>query len=217
MRRVHTLLVLALLLVAGLPSAAAFADGDPASDILIAANEYYPYQPPVSKAAARDLKRVTAASRRAGAPLKVAIIASQSDLGAVPDFFGRPQEYAQFLGRELRLVLPKQRYTLLVVMPAGFGVFGRSSGPRALDALRGIEVGSGESGDDLAVAASLAGQRLAAASGHPFPPVVTGTSKSGNTHAGRVALISVELLALLLGVSLAAKLRQRRPGHTAPA
>ena len=57
----------------------------------------------------------------AGLPIKVAVIGNKTDLGAVPQLWGKPQTYARFLGAELRFVY---KDTLLVVMPQGFGING---------------------------------------------------------------------------------------------
>lgn len=93
------------------------ADGDPASDVLYFQDAYLPYSG-ASKAAADDLRRSIEAAKGRRYAIKVAVIATPIDLGAVPSLFGRPGAYAQFLGEELRTF-----YTgpLLIAMPAGFG------------------------------------------------------------------------------------------------
>ena len=121
-------IVCALLVAAMLVPAAALADGDPASDVLLGQNVFYPYQPPVSKSVAATLNAETAAAKRAGFPLKVALIASPVDLGVIPDLFGKPQKYADFLDQEISF---QGKQPLLVVMAAGYGVQGLS-GPGKL-------------------------------------------------------------------------------------
>ena len=94
---------IALLLAAtvlALPGVAA-ADGDPASDTLLGENVFYPYSPPVARAVKLELDRQTAAAKRAGFPIKVALIGAPTDLGAVPSLFGKPQAYAKFLDQEI--------------------------------------------------------------------------------------------------------------------
>ena len=54
----------------------------------------------------------------AGFPIRVAIIASRSDLGAITGLWLKPRAYARFLGLELSLAYTGR---LLVVMPNGFG------------------------------------------------------------------------------------------------
>ena len=61
-------------------------------------------------------------------PLKVAIVATADDLGADPQLFGHPQDYATFLAAEIEFAYTD---TLLAVMPAGFGI---STRPPALKA-----------------------------------------------------------------------------------
>jgi hypothetical protein len=55
----------------------------------------------------------------------VAVIAGQIDLGTIPSLFGKPNQYAKFLGTELESLYVGP---LLIVMPAGFGIYdgGRS-------------------------------------------------------------------------------------------
>ena len=60
-----------------------------------------PTRPPVSPAIQKTLNAETAAASRAGFPIKVALIASPIDLGVIPDLFGKPQKYADFLDQEI--------------------------------------------------------------------------------------------------------------------
>ena len=79
-----------------------------------------------------------------GDRVKVALIHTAEDLGAIPSLFGQPGEYAHFLGVELGLwyVGP-----LLVVMPAGFGVYdGGRSTAAAEQVLRSVDPADGEAG-----------------------------------------------------------------------
>jgi hypothetical protein len=137
----------------------AWADGDPASDVLITSNAYVPYSAQPSDAAtalSAEIAKVSTPGHR----VKVAVIASPVDLGAVPSLFGKPTEYAKFLGTEL-----SQFYSgvLLIVMPAGLGVYHRGTPTaKAEAAIAGVAVGSG-SPEDLLKAATDAVSRLAAA------------------------------------------------------
>jgi hypothetical protein len=103
---------------------AALADGDPASDVLYIQNVYLPYDAPPPSAAATLKKAIESAYAR-HYRIKVALIASQVDLGAVPSLWGKPTQYAKFLGTELETFYVGP---LLIVMPAGFGIYdgGRS-------------------------------------------------------------------------------------------
>ena len=51
-----------------------------------------------------QLVALLAAARRSGYQLRVALIASSTDLGSVTELWRQPQSYAQFLGQELSLV-----------------------------------------------------------------------------------------------------------------
>ena len=143
--------------------AAALADGDPASDVLLGENVFYPYSPAVSADLQRTLNGETAAASRAHFPIRVALIAAPSDLGAIPTLFGKPQQYADFLDQEISFLDIKQ--LLLVVMPDGYGI--RQLGPAATRAVATLKRPASAKTDDLARAAILAVPKLASAAGHP--------------------------------------------------
>src|SRR3954466_586141 len=109
--------VAALALALALP-AGAQANGDPASDELLVAGVYLPFQPKPSATAATAIKVLLRRTKEAGYPLHVAIIASPGDLGDVPEYFGQPQRYADFLFPEISFQV---KGPLLVVMPSGYG------------------------------------------------------------------------------------------------
>src|SRR4051794_4565283 len=124
--------------------ATALADGDPASDVLLVQDVYAPYQPKVPKPVLDALNATLKKARTAGFPLKVAIVATKDDLGSVPQFFGRPQPYAQFLEREIAF---NQKVPLLTVMPAGYG--NAEAGSGATTALRAVKPPGSAEGDAL--------------------------------------------------------------------
>ena len=100
----------------------------------------------------------------AGFPIRVAIIASRSDLGSVTALWRKPTSYARFLGLELSLAY-KQR--LLAVMPNGFGFNWPGHSPAAAYArLARIPIKPG----GLFLAAQTAVRALAAAHGHQARP-----------------------------------------------
>jgi hypothetical protein len=151
-------LVAACVLASWLP-AAARADGDPASDVLPLQDVFTPYPAPNPTAVAAlraSVARVFAGHRR----LKVAVIAKRADLGAIPSLFGKPGEYAHFLGAELRTFYVGP---LLIVMPSGFGIYdgGRSTAAEA-HALGGLKP-NGSNASALVGSATTAVDRLAAA------------------------------------------------------
>jgi hypothetical protein len=118
----RVLLALALFLCIA-PVAAA--DGDPASDVLVDRNVFMPYPPP-SAASSASLTREVRVAYGHDFRVKVAVIATATDLGSVPSLFDKPDQYAAFLGQELQLYYVGP---LLIVMPAGYGVYdgGRST------------------------------------------------------------------------------------------
>ena len=129
-----------------LVAASSRADGDPASDYLLLQNVFLTYQSP-SPAVSAALEHAASAVYLHGDRVKVAVIYDTADLGSVPSMFGDPESYAQFLGIELSLWYDGP---LLVVMPAGFGIYdgGRSTAPEE-HVLQSIPVSAG-SPDDLA-------------------------------------------------------------------
>ena len=122
---VAALALLAAAAVAGTSAGSARADGDPASDYLVTQNVYFSYRAP-SQVIRAGLDRAADDVYAHGDRVKLALIFDAVDLGAIPSLFGRPADYAHFLGLEIE---PWYVGPLLVVMPAGFGVYdgGRST------------------------------------------------------------------------------------------
>jgi hypothetical protein len=198
----------AALLAAMLVPAVASADGDPASDVLLGENVFYPYTPPVPRAVQRTLNAETAAAKRAGFPLKVALIASPVDLGVIPDLFGKPQQYADFLDQEISF---QGKQPLLVVMAAGYGVQG-VTGPAKL-AVRGLAPPQGKTSTDLAEAAVTAVAKLSSAAGHDLKgvPGVPGAAGGGGGSSSAPIVIALAAAAILVAAALIV-LRRRNPG-----
>jgi hypothetical protein len=194
--------------VALLAPAAARADGDPASDVLLTQDVFLTYSVGVPQQQARELRAVVAAARKAGVRVRVALIATPADLGAVPVLFGQPKRYAQFLGSEIRFVYPGR---LLVVMPAGYGVSRAGSLiPReqgALDKLSKPAAG----GAGLAEAADTAIRRLAALHGKPLHAFVQPAANGGGTTTrDRLEIVAIALCALAIFAIFAVPRRRRR-------
>jgi hypothetical protein len=192
--------VLAVILAMASP---ARGNGDPASDYLLVAPVFYPYQPQTAPALRQALEGAIGQLHAKGLNLKVAIIGSPVDLGAVPNLFGKPQVYADFLEPEISF---NRQQPLLVVMPAGFGL----SQAGSQDALRGLAVDASHQANGLARSAILAVVALAQASGKPISvrgiPSATATSKGGVS-----PLITFGApVALLLVVVIVVSLRRRR-------
>jgi len=197
-------LALALTLAClALPSVAS-ADGDPASDVLLVQEVYEPYQPKIPKPVIDALNATLKKGREAGYPLKVAIIATQNDLGSVPQFFSRPEPYADFLEREIAF---NQKVPLLIVMPNGFG--SAAAGPKADATIKTLDPPGTSDGDKLGRAAIDATIALAKAHGKtiPAPKIADAGGGSGGTSPAIIFGVPVALLAL--GGALAA-LRNRQ-------
>ncbi len=192
--------LLLIVLVAWAP--AARADGDPASDVLLGESVFYPYSPAVSAPAERALNAAVAAAARAHFPVKVAIIGSPIDLGVIPELFGKPQRYADFLDQEISF---QTHQPLLVVMADGYGVQGLPAAATA--AVPGLPKPASGRSDDLARAATVAVRRLAAAAGHPLGASASGSASSGS--GSSVVLIAVVAVAAVLAAAGVIVMRRR--------
>jgi cytochrome oxidase Cu insertion factor (SCO1/SenC/PrrC family)/thiol-disulfide isomerase/thioredoxin len=219
--RAATVVVLAALLVAGAAPRIARADGDPGSDVLV-------FQDLFTGSAGLTVRQqlkfsgLLKAAAGSGFPVRVAIIASPSDLGAVGGLWRNPRAYARFLGLELSLAY-KQR--LLVVMPNGFGFNWPGHPTAAAYRLLGqIPIGAGGSG--LLRAAQAAVRKLATAAGVKLPSVSGpsgagaapsaaggggGPAPAGRAADNQVAIIAFALAAIgLAGVTIGRTVRRRR-------
>ena len=182
-----------LLALAALLPAAARADGDPASDVLYTAFVFFPFDVKVDQGLQSQLTELTASSKDAAIPIKVALIAKRYDLGSVPALWQRPQQYAKFLGAELAFLYEGR---LLIVMPTGFGFWdGGKAVAKERALLKTIPVRAGP--DGMAQSALVAVQKLAAQAGHPLP---LPKAKAGSKATDRIVIASAAagLLALLL-------------------
>lgn len=201
-------LCLLLLLFAAtlLPAQEAQADGDPASDVLLLQDVFLPYAPGVPQALGTTITDLVKKTRKAGFPLKVAIIAQPKDLGAVPQYFGQPQSYAPFLQSEIAF---NSKKPLLVVMPAGYGFAGLPAGIN--NALDGVDPPKSANGEDLGRAAVTAIVKLSAAVGHPVPtPKLPKASSGGGGGGTSPAIVFGVPVALLAIGGLLAAIRRRQ-------
>lgn len=202
MSRIATALVLALL-GGVLFTAQALADADPASDVLLAADEFYPYSPPVAAKLQAELNAETATAHKGRFPVKVAIIASPTDLGAIPELFDKPRQYAAFLDQEITF---GSKVPLLVVMPDGYGTAEVSSAGAAAVAALGRPPST--SSDGLTESAIAAVRKLAAADGHPIG-AVSSRSSTGAAGSGVAVLLAI-VLAVCVGLAAAILTVRRR-------
>ena len=100
---------------------AALADGDPASDFLLSQSSFLsPYDGKIPTAQQKRIEAMLQSAKAQGFPLKLAVISTRYDLGAVPILFNKPQTYAKFLAQEDYYFWKDE---LLVVMPNGYGLY----------------------------------------------------------------------------------------------
>lgn len=196
----------ALLAGLGVMASQARADGDPASDVLAAQMVFIPQDGALPPAQQSQLTQLVGSANRTGLPLRVALIATRSDLGSVTALWRRPSTYARFLAQELSQVF---HGTLLVAMPNGFGV--ARVGPGPAPALPGPPPAG--SGAGLGAAAITAVQRLAAAGGHRLvvPRGAVAGRGAARSATGIVAWLVFVAGAILIAVAWTISLRVRPP------
>jgi hypothetical protein len=188
--------VIALSLVG--QSAPALADGDPASDVLSSQSLFLPQDAGVSAGRQAQLTALLSTAQRHGYELRVAIIASPTDLGSVTALWRHPETYARFLALELALVY---KGLVVVLMPNGYGVYPPAAKGSALE---GLNV----PGRELGTASLAAIERLGAARGLTLVvPTVSAPTGSSSFHA--VPWIVFAIGAILVVLSWATSLRAR--------
>jgi cytochrome oxidase Cu insertion factor (SCO1/SenC/PrrC family)/thiol-disulfide isomerase/thioredoxin len=219
--------LVAVVLAAGSVASVARADGDPGSDVLVYQDLFAGSSAGLSVQQQAQLGDLLKAAGTARFPIRVAIIASPTDLGAVTALWRKPQAYARFLGLELSLAY-KQR--LLVVMPDGFGFnWPGHSTTAAYATLARIPLGSGVG---LFAATQAAVRALAQSGGVKLvtpthgggggaggtdsaagSPGVSSTTpgQSADSRVALLAAVSILLVGAILGVRAA--LRRRRATH----
>lgn len=187
------------------------ADGDPASDYLLASNVFLPFDAKFPAKQQAELVGLVDAANKAGFKIRVALIWSSYDMGSVTVLWQKPKTYARFLGEELSF-LYKQR--VLIVMPNGFG-FSWKKHPSTAEyvILQKIPIAPGAAG--LVDAAQIAVQRLAAANGvHVKPPAHVASPARRNSHDRLIiilASLAAAALAVVLRFALSAWRRRRSP------
>jgi hypothetical protein len=194
--------------LAGTAAGTARADGDPASDVLLTDDVFLSYQSPYGSAEGRALEALAKQAKKQGFPMRVAVITQLADMGSVGGLYGKAQRYADFLASEITFVY---RGTLVVTMngkPGGFGVHGPGATPAARRALARMKLpSSSPTAAELARAAAVAMQRVAAASGHQLAiPSGAATKTKTSSHLLRLFLIAALALAALgAGAALLAR------------
>ncbi|HEX3616949.1 MAG TPA: redoxin domain-containing protein [Solirubrobacteraceae bacterium] len=221
--RTHLAALLALLValaVSGGLSAAALADGDPGSDVLVYQPLFLAADSGISVSEQVQLGNLIHQADKAGFPVRVAIIAKRDDLGAVTELWQRPQAYARFLGIELSLAYKGR---LLVVMPNGLGFnWPGHSTTASYSILDHVRTGGGA---QLSRATQQAITNLAAAAGvhlshgtptstniqkHGSTDAASGTVHSASTSTRALAFIVLALLAATILVARVLYARNRQ-------
>jgi hypothetical protein len=195
------LLLLALVLV--LPGAAR-ANGDPASDVLLTDQVFLPFEAPISKAAADDLRNTVVTANKKGFKIRVALIAFTGDLGTAVSLWKHPEDYSKFLGKEIAFV-----YTgpLLISMPSGFGFYNQGR-PVAKEQRVLARLPPGTTPTPLAESTTAAVRALAAADGITLPK----SSGSSGTHDRLILGAAVAAFLLVLVVPAGLVRRRGRGG-----
>ena len=148
------------------------------------------------------------AAASTGYQLRVAIIASRSDLGSVTELWRQPQTYARFLGQELSLLY---RGPLLVIVPSGFGLDSLNpAAPANPSAFAGVKISAGGTG--LGRVALTAIQRLADASGHSIPIPAAAATTTAPSPDDTIPVVGLVIGAVVIVLAWGASFRARPPG-----
>ena len=192
-----------------LAPAAARANGDPASDVLLTDQVFLPFEAPISNSAQNDLRKTVAEANKKHFKIRVAVIAFTSDLGTAVSLWKHPQSYSEFLGKEIAFV-----YTgpLLISMPSGFGFYDEGR-PVASEKQVLAKMKPGSTPTPLADSTTAAVRALAAAKGMTLPRPSSGSSATRD----RLVLGAAVLAFLLILVFPARLIRRRaRGGEQSP-
>jgi hypothetical protein len=157
-RRLPLLLVLIAALAVALAPCAARADGDPASDVLIANTLYTPVAQKISPPVLRQLQGTIEQANAGGFKVRVALILDRTDLGAVPQLFGHPVKYVKLLASELFYAW---KGAIIAVQPSGIGVQNIKPLAPAQSVADAITITAPSTADGLALAANDAVRKLA--------------------------------------------------------
>jgi len=182
MRRLAALIGLVSLCSAA-ASGVALGDGDPASDYLITQPAFLPFDAHVDQASSSELAGLLASAKKKGFEIRVAVISTKLDLGAVPILYRKPQIYAHFLGQELFYWYKRE---LLVVMPNGYGVYRHGLVPADQAAVDKLPPPGSAAGNTLVAAANRAVRALAAR--HGVTLVAVSGSASSSTNSDRIVI-----------------------------
>jgi hypothetical protein len=204
----------ALALVLGSSASSAWADGDPASDILLTQALYTPVAQKISAPVSVRLVQTIAAYNDAGFKIRVALILDRTDLGAVPQLFGQPDNYVQLLSSEL---FYGWKGGIIAVQPAGIGVRNIKPLGEAKTIVAAIKVAQPASADTLALAAITAIRKLGSAHGvAAFTSNGTTTVKKTSSGSSTTKTLLGVVLAIVLVLLLVGQIYLRRKRRAAP-
>ena len=201
-------LVVAVVAAACVGASGARADGDPASDYLLTEQAFVSPNARVSTGNTRRLADSLTILGRAGYRIRVAVIQSRFDLGAVTVLDGKPRLYARFLSQELRFVYKGR---LLVVMPNGYGFAedGRSV-PDEQSVVDSVQPAWSLDGAKLVAASIAAEGALAAAHGIDVTQLPGWPRRRRRpVWDRRIAFTAPVVVLLILFVPLASRSRRR--------
>ena len=182
------------------------ANGDPASDYLLAQNVFLPFTTKIDQNEVKRLDGLLRESQKAGYRIRVAVILSPADLGTAFSLFRKPQKYAAFLGLELSFVY---RDRLLVVMPNGYGYsVNGDPDPKASTVLKPLPA-PGANATKEVQAAIVAVERLAASAGHRLVAPKGGGSASRD----RITIAAAATAAIALIAAFVLYRRREPPAN----
>jgi uncharacterized protein (TIGR03382 family) len=184
----------------------ALADGDPASDYLISQSTFLPLDRTVDKQLSAKLQAMLDASKLRGFPIRVAVIATPYDLGAVPILYKKPVEYARFLGQEL---FYWYKHELLVVMPNGFGVYDHGTASAADRRLVAALPAPGTTQGNTLVEDAIRGVEMLAARRSIDLSHVQSAGSHSSSSSDRISIGAAAAAALLLAAGVAFFRRRR--------
>jgi hypothetical protein len=201
-------LILACLAVCG----SARADADPASDVLYTDDVFLPFSTTVSPELARQLADATRAASAAGKPVRVALIAAPTDLGGIPSLFGKPTDYARFLGLELQFVYTGR---VLIVMPQGAALSERG---RLVANAAVVRAAVGSGGDGLARTAITLVRELTGTAPTPLhtKTIVASAERGFPVWKSIVIAVAATFVLVLGGLVLVRRRARGRQSDTGP-
>jgi hypothetical protein len=213
-RRLSLLLVLLGALGISLAPSAALADGDPASDVLIQSTVYTPVAQQVSAPVLQQLQSTIAQATKGGFDVRVALILDRTDLGAVPQLFGHPVQYAKLLSAELYYAW---KGVLVAVQPSGIGVQNIKPLAAAQQVADTIAVTNPSTADGLAQAATATIRKLAVRD-HNITFTGAGTAKGSSSSSSTFSTTNIlgGVLVVVLVLLFIGQIIVRRRQRAAP-